>query len=357
MPFTDIVTDLPAGGENSALGPLTPREQLRILRGRDATEGASDAGQVMMTLGSVAFGTLTGAYQQLKRSTEFRWPAQDRVGRRPSRQSTGTGRDSVTLEGVIMPSWRGSAAAVDALRALGARGEPQLLTAGDGTVFGRWVLLRVEETRSGLFADGAARKIAFAAELAHYGDDSPSGRATATEEAAEAAGDVRSVVDAAGDAAAGGGSPADVLAAATAAAARAAAGLGGPAGSEGASDTGVVGSASNPRRVLDAIAGVAARGGSARGMIDAAVRAASRLPGAAAPVAAVARDVAYRARAGDVIDDIAWRRYGTPLAAAAILAANPRLAEHDPRLPAGTLVGLPERAAETAARTIVQLWT
>ena len=66
----------------------------------------------------------------------------------------------------------------------------------------------------------------------------------------------------------------------------------------------------------------------------------------------------YRTVAGDVLDDICWRRYGedaarqVPLA----LAANPGLAARGPILPAGVVIALPDRPTP-AERAVVRLWT
>ena len=62
------------------------------------------------------------------------------------------------------------------------------------------------------------------------------------------------------------------------------------------------------------------------------------------------------ARDGDLVDQIAQEAYGrTAGATEALLAANPHLAALPARLPAGTLIDLPEIPAEVATRTI-KLW-
>ncbi|MDT8428482.1 MAG: tail protein X [Pseudomonadales bacterium] len=51
----------------------------------------------------------------------------------------------------------------------------------------------------------------------------------------------------------------------------------------------------------------------------------------------------YRAKEGEMVDEICWLRYGkTRGVVEKVLAANPGLAAKGPRLPAGTLVELPE---------------
>lgn len=62
------------------------------------------------------------------------------------------------------------------------------------------------------------------------------------------------------------------------------------------------------------------------------------------------------ARDGDLIDQVAQEAYGrTAGATEALLAANPHLATLPARLPAGTVIDLPDIPAPAAVRTI-KLW-
>ena len=321
--FDDIVTELPpAAGEAAAQGP------------------AAAGGDVLLTLGEVTFGVDAGGYRELRRQAAYGWPAQQRVGRRPSHQATGYGDEELTITGVLMTSFRGGPRTVEDLRAQAARQEPQLLTAGDGVAFGRWVMTGVDETQSRPFADGTPRRVAFGVTLVRYGDDAPSGRATQTEVAAADAGDVASVVDSVMKAVEKGASADAVVEAAE----------------EAAGET--LPPKSNVKRVLDAVLAVAAQGGSPKAMLDTALQTASRASGETAVFAQAATPVtvAYRARAGDALDYIAWRQFGDSAAVVSVLDANPELADTDPLLAAGTLVGLPDTPVEAAVRTVVQLW-
>ena len=164
--------------------------------GRPRGAAVDAGGSVMMTLGDVAFAVRTTVYQRLRRTTTYRWPSLDRVGRWPARQFTGPGNDQVTLDGVVMPTYRGAAGAVDALRQLALTGQPQQMSAGTGEVYGLWCLEQVEEDRSGLFVDGAARRIAWVLQLVRYGDDVPGGLQNTLAADAAAEGDTRRVLDA-----------------------------------------------------------------------------------------------------------------------------------------------------------------
>lgn len=127
--------------------------------------------EVMMMLGDYRFSLSTAAYQQLQRTTEFRWPAQDRIGRPPARQFTGAGNDSIELEGSIYPEFKGGLNQVNKLRETAGGGKPLRLVDGHGRNWGLWCIERVEETRKIFFANGTPRKIDFRLSLEAYGDD------------------------------------------------------------------------------------------------------------------------------------------------------------------------------------------
>lgn len=66
----------------------------------------------------------------------------------------------------------------------------------------------------------------------------------------------------------------------------------------------------------------------------------------------------YKTRAGDVVDEIAWRHYGIVNAAIlrSVFAANPSLADAGGVLPAGLDVTLPDIEAPATVSEGVTLW-
>jgi phage protein U len=129
----------------------------------------------MMTLGGFKFGVSTAAYQELKRTTEYLWPSQQRFGAAPAVQSTGYGDDTISLAGVVYPEWNGGTGQLNDLRALADERQPQNMIDGRGNVLGRWVIERVEESQ-GVFAQaGVARKQEFTLGLKKYDDIKPDG--------------------------------------------------------------------------------------------------------------------------------------------------------------------------------------
>ena len=126
-------------------------------------------GQVMMMqLGSFQFGITTAAYQELTRSSEYRWASQDRFGREAALQFTGYGPDTITLPGVIFPEWRGGAGQVEAMRMMASQALPLVMVSGDGKMMGRWVIERVEERQSVFASGGAPRRQEFTLNLRRY---------------------------------------------------------------------------------------------------------------------------------------------------------------------------------------------
>ena len=126
---------------------------------------------VMMALGVFRFGVTGGSYQSLRRVAQYRWQAQDRLGREPAQQFMGPGSEEVTLEGTIHPHYRGGLRQVEFMRLSARTGEPLMLVDGLGWVFQRWVIVSVEETRTVFMRDGAPKQIDFRVTLRSYGED------------------------------------------------------------------------------------------------------------------------------------------------------------------------------------------
>lgn len=122
----------------------------------------------MLRLGDFNFSINVAVFQEMRRSTEYKWPGQDRVGQRPALQFTGLGEDTITLPGVIYPEWRGSANAMATVRKIAGQGKPLLLLDAQGHIYGRWVITNVEETRSMFGAFTMPRKIEFSITIQHF---------------------------------------------------------------------------------------------------------------------------------------------------------------------------------------------
>jgi len=117
------------------------------------------------------FNLDTAAFDELRRSTEFRWASQERLSRRPAQQAVGMGDEKITLKGAVIPGLKGGLKQLETLRTLGAQLQPLTLTTGYGDVLGTWCLKSLEEEQSALMQGGIPRKQGFTLEFVRYGDD------------------------------------------------------------------------------------------------------------------------------------------------------------------------------------------
>lgn len=108
---------------------------------------------VMLQLGRYQFQLDTAAYQSLTRSSEYRWARQPRIGSNDALQFTGYGPDTIELEGVIYPHFRGGLGQLDKLRRQAGLGFPLPLVSGLGKFMGVWVVESVGEGQR-VFAPG-----------------------------------------------------------------------------------------------------------------------------------------------------------------------------------------------------------
>jgi phage protein U len=117
------------------------------------------------------FNLDTAAFDELTRSTEFRWASQERLSRRPAQQAVGMGDEKLTLKGTIYPGFKGGLKQLDTLRTIGGRLQPLTLTTGYGEVIGTWCLKSINEEQGALLHGGIPRKQVFTLEFSRYGDD------------------------------------------------------------------------------------------------------------------------------------------------------------------------------------------
>lgn len=117
------------------------------------------------------FNLDTAAFDELRRSTAYRWASQERLSRRPAQQAVGIGEEKLTLKGAIFPGFKGGLKQLDTLRSIGLQLQPLMLTTGYGHVLGNWCLISIDDEQSALLQGGIPRKQGFSLEFARYGDD------------------------------------------------------------------------------------------------------------------------------------------------------------------------------------------
>lgn len=126
---------------------------------------------IMMKLGTFTFSVNTATYQNMTRTTGWRWQSQERIGREPAYQFGGPGADSITLSGTIYPHYKGGLGQLDGMRAEAGQGQPLILMTGTGKNAGKWVIQQVDETQTAFMNAGIAQKLEFSMQLTRYGED------------------------------------------------------------------------------------------------------------------------------------------------------------------------------------------
>jgi uncharacterized protein len=128
-------------------------------------------------LGDFQFNLAEGSPNTVERELAWRWPQQDRIGRKPAVQFVGPDAERITLDGVLYPGQFGKQRTIDDLKAIADKGKPLPFTDGLGRVYPRMVILSIRESREVLMDNGAARRIAFTIALTEYGEDAAPGAA------------------------------------------------------------------------------------------------------------------------------------------------------------------------------------
>lgn len=125
-------------------------------------------GEVMMQLGFFQFAIDNATYQRLNRSTEYKWSRQARIGSNDALQFTGYGPETIELEGVIYPHFRGGLKQIDRMRTQANIGIPLPMVSGLGSVLGLWVVESISEGQEVFAARGIPHRQTFTMRTARY---------------------------------------------------------------------------------------------------------------------------------------------------------------------------------------------
>ena len=71
---------------------------------------------MLMCYGLFVFSVHTAPFDSVQRSTEWRWPSNNRTGGEPAYQFVGRGEDQIILNGVLMPAYTGGPSSLNMLR-------------------------------------------------------------------------------------------------------------------------------------------------------------------------------------------------------------------------------------------------
>jgi len=134
----------------------------------------------MMLLGPIRFSVETAAYEDIKRTKQFQWASHECLGDKmlkhlgiggPALQYIGPGEETIDLNGNIYPQYKkGSAAQMILMRLAAGIGIALPLITGTGFLLGKWIIQSVEEKKTIMMSNGAARKIEFSLSLKHYNE-------------------------------------------------------------------------------------------------------------------------------------------------------------------------------------------
>lgn len=127
--------------------------------------------ETMMALGVFRFSLDTATYHDFKRSQTYRWQSQERLLRRPALQFIGLGEETIELNGLIYPHFRGGLTQVETMRIEANKGSPLVLVDGLGFVWGQWVIKQISEGQTFFQPNGQPLKQTFQLSLSRYGDD------------------------------------------------------------------------------------------------------------------------------------------------------------------------------------------
>ena len=124
---------------------------------------------MMLSLGDFQFGVDTAAYAELSMKAEYPWAKVDRLQNTPQHQAMGLEVRSISLRGMVYPSYREAGLSqIETLREAAAEMKPQPLMAGNGRYLGSWVVKSISQTDSVFFEDGAAQKQEFTMEMERF---------------------------------------------------------------------------------------------------------------------------------------------------------------------------------------------
>lgn len=119
----------------------------------------------LMALGQFVFSLSTLAFDDFRRQCSWRHPENNRIGVLPARQFLGPQADTININGLLMPLVAGQPSAIRQLREMANDGKAYALVSGTGEVFGAYVIESLDESRSALLGNGAARRIEFSLTL------------------------------------------------------------------------------------------------------------------------------------------------------------------------------------------------
>ena len=123
---------------------------------------------MMLALGAFRFSVETAAYQSFARQHAWTWAELERVGDAPLMQYTGKATEALTLDGLILPHYKGRLGQVSLMRLQADLGLPLPLISGAGNFFGLYVITDIAERQEVFRGDGSAMRVEFSIALKRF---------------------------------------------------------------------------------------------------------------------------------------------------------------------------------------------
>lgn len=131
--------------------------------------------EYLISLGDFIFSTSGTAFNKLKEKVSGGWAKSERAGYYPFYQATKKATSSFSIGGFYLPALVGAKPLIKGndqkkLDKIVRDQEPVLMILGDGTFYGKVVVLSAEFDKSLFLSDGTAQKVDFVLEIEEYHD-------------------------------------------------------------------------------------------------------------------------------------------------------------------------------------------
>lgn len=126
------------------------------------------AGPTPMALGPHVFEAHGFGFTDVNRQLDTSWAELDVAMRFDALHWTGPKSETVSIRGVLFPQEFGGLDTLESLRRAAQNGEPMQLVSGRGQVFGRYVVVGIDEDRELHDASGRPLRNAYTLQLRRY---------------------------------------------------------------------------------------------------------------------------------------------------------------------------------------------
>ncbi|MFT3967750.1 MAG: phage tail protein [Sphingobium sp.] len=138
----------------------------------------------IMSFGMFVFSIPTLLHEEMQRSADYRFARNARIGARDAAQFIGPGDETVSLSGTAYSEMGDIEGSMQDLAAIANEGTALPLVCANGTVYGTFVLTRIDQRGKAFWPDGSPRALSFTLDLLRV-DDTETGTKTAAADAGQ----------------------------------------------------------------------------------------------------------------------------------------------------------------------------